>query len=219
MKKFYQLLIWLLASFCAIPVHAEQELDLHDPFGFRFFILPDEYKTPALNAAESEKLKWVFLEDLLVAQPDRTTKALNQQQGGSSSLLLASLGAAYLTYRMSQKIDAYFGLDSKIFKAISVLLGCKAFIACASLQQITPHHMRKIQINNIMKLWPHIRDRIPEEVWPLLESLYAVWLKNDARRYTGMIDKTLKSIDAAIKTHANSTDVSELIKTLGGQTS
>lgn len=217
MKNFYKLLIWVIASLCAVPAYAEQELDLQDPFGFRFFILPSDHKTPELTAAETEKLKWFFLKDLLVAQPERTAQALNQQQEVSMKLL-GSLGAGYLSYNISQKIGGYFNLNTTLpCKAISVILGFRAFIGCLSAHLVTPDHLRRIQLHSIMKLWPQIRNRIPEEVWPPLENLYTCWLKNDGRRYEGMVDKTLKSIDAAIRIHDKSTDSSELLRTLGGE--
>ncbi len=214
MQKLYRLLIWLLASLGASSLYAEGELDLKDPFGFRFFILPPDYKTPLLNEIESEKLKWLFLEDLLVSQPERTAQILISQQEPSITPLLGSIGAGYLTYRLTQKCADYFGVNGRICKGISWWYACMAFFRCAVYQQITPDQQRKVQLSNTMKIWPEIRDRLPEQVWPALDSLHTCLLTNNAHRYQSMVDTTLKSIDATLEAHAKTTN-KELIEIVG----
>lgn len=135
---------------------------------------------------------WSFLEELLVTQPQRTVDAWFGQRGIT---VIASLGAAYLTYLGTAKIIGDTTKPRKI-AAIGTGLG-SGLLSFYALQTYLLDRAERQQITLIMKLWHQIRDRIPHEVWPMLDTLYNSYL-NDTKLYESQIDETLSILKAEV---------------------
>ncbi len=135
---------------------------------------------------------WSFLEELVVSQPQRSVNAWFGRGGIS---VLASLGAGYLTYLGSKQL---FDHASKVGKVASVGAGLGVgFMSYSALQTYLLNRAERNQILMIMKLWNQLRDRIPYEVWPMLDILYNSYL-NDKTLFESQIDETLSYLKAEV---------------------
>lgn len=135
---------------------------------------------------------WSFLEELVVTQPQRKVSTLFGQGGAS---VLASLGVGYLTYLGTTKI---LGDTSSLRKIASGGAGLgAALLSYSALQTYLLDRAERQQITFIMKQWHLIRDRIPHEVWPMLDTLYNSYL-HDTQAYESQIDETLSYLKAEV---------------------
>jgi hypothetical protein len=135
---------------------------------------------------------WSLLEELVVVQPQRSVDAWF---GGRGISVGASLGAACLTFFASKQA---FSSSNKIGKVCSASAGMGVgLVTYYSLQTYLLDRSERKQIALIMKNWNHLRDRIPHQVWPMLDTLYHYWL-NDKERYESMLDETLSYLKAEV---------------------
>ncbi len=135
---------------------------------------------------------WSFLEELIVLQPQRSVDAWFGKRGASA---LIALGTAYLTYLGTKQA---FAVTSKHGKILSACAGSGVgIVSYSALQTYLHSQAERNQVTMIMKLWTQIRDRIPHEVWPIMDILYNRWL-NDSVLYEGKVDETLSYLKAEI---------------------
>ena len=170
MQKHYIILFWAL-TFLTMSMFARPK---------DFF-----QRQPSTTFVSESKNSWLVLEELLISQPRKTVNTVFGQGGVS---VLASLGTAYLTYKGTQWL---FGTTSTLGK----VGGAGAGISLGVIQYFTLNaylldRAEHQQIALMMKLWPQIRDRIPHEVWPSLDTLHNAWL-NDQKEYSRQVDAVL----------------------------
>lgn len=135
---------------------------------------------------------WLFLEELVVTQPQRSVDKWFGKRGAS---ILASLGTSFLAYRGAQKI---FGATGKLATmasgGTSATVGLMTYYA---LQTYLLNQAERNQLIMIMKLWNQLRDRIPHQVWPILDTLYNRWL-NDPHGYESHVEDALSYLKAEV---------------------
>lgn len=135
---------------------------------------------------------WSFLEELVVLQPQRSVDAWFGKRGASA---LVALGTGYLTYLGTKKAFDVTSTPGKVFSASA---GCGVgIVSYSALQTYLHSQAERNQIAMIMKLWTQLRDRIPHEVWPILDILYNRWL-NDTALYESKVDETLSYLKAEV---------------------
>ena len=135
---------------------------------------------------------WLFLEDLIIKEPQRQVDALFGIGGG---LVLASIGTTALTYKLARYLTSSTSKVGIVGAGATRLI--TGFIQHYAFRKHLLKQAERQQIITTMRMWHHIRDKTPYETWSCLDSLHNLWTK-DKKSFNENLDTSLAYLKAEI---------------------
>lgn len=150
------------------------------------------YSVSYSHLYHAHESSWIFLEELIIKEPQRQIDA---PLGTGGALIAGSLVTGIFSYKV---ISYLTGTTSKLGKVSLGLLGFVAgFFQHYELRKRLLRKAEHSQIISIMKMWSHLRDKLPFEIWSCLDKLHTQW-NSDKKSFNANLDTSITYLKSEI---------------------